>query len=157
MFTEAELYTIICALSDTRRMSLRRLIKVSYLIDWCLIYWFGGDAKQRWVYGACGPTDSAIERLITSSSTYLEIGEIDNHYGGIKKEVFCRCAQESPQVDERFLSTLIRVTPRLKGIKWDELLMIVNSTYPMLGKNPGDVLDLPLAAIGYKNFYQRRN
>lgn len=156
MITVSDVATIIKTLSSTSRMSLRRVIKISYLLDWHMSFKMGIPSNHNWVYGACGPTDMDFEKMIKADAERFELREADNHYGGRKLVVHCRDVEAEGQENQNLEVALNHVKERLFDIQWDELARIVASTYPMTKYHPGEVFDLQNAADEYNDLLKRR-
>lgn len=156
MFTIPDIVTIIRRLSSTQRMSLRRVMKISYLLDWHMSFKMGLSSDHQWVYGGCGPTDSRLEKMIRDDTTSLELREIDNHYGGTKLSVFCRNEVAIVQENQSLDIALNHVSSHLVDISWAELAQIVASTYPMSKHHPGEVLAMRQCASEYNELLSHR-
>lgn len=157
-FSLQNLYFIVSSLTSNRQMSVRRLIKICYLIDWHMSFRLHQESHGTWIYGLCGPTESTIERAINVDNEWFCLKEVDNHYGGLKKIVICKEHElHEGSIDNALKVALENTKHVLFDIRWERLSLIVSSTYPLSKTNPGSIIDLNGSAPEYNEILKKRH
>lgn len=138
---------LLCALSETRSISLPRLIKLIYLFDWTSVLNFHQPAPRlTWSCGICGPTSEEIISTIEESPAIFHTYQKDNHVGGEKTMVRCTDNYPPPTLSGNEQRALDHVVSATRKMKWDDLVLLISSTMPIVISNFGEPLNILRAA-----------
>lgn len=142
-------FEIITRTTVHKVVSVNRLIKLIYLVDWsATLNQSHKISGLNWHNGLCGPGNSDILSAIrqrrdifvvrgrNSGDDILEVAIIDNMY--------------KPSISEKVALSIAHIERVAKRLPWDRLSLIVASTYPMLVSQVGDELNLLKYASEYK-------
>ncbi len=147
--TEIMIYYIVKIVSGAEHLSVPRCIKVIYLLDWYSAFMYQRQSGRKWFHGLCGPKEASMESLLSASSRYYEIRQMDNHLGGVKDVIFCKEVCDVPKITPNDLAIISYVASIVRGMPWNDLIRLVSSTYPMLKSLPGEYIDLKTLATEY--------
>lgn len=141
------LIAMIWSLSDSKRVSMPRLVKAMYLYDWTSVLNFGAQSPALpWSCGMCGPTSSSINETIRRNADSFSVCEASNHVGGTKTVVVCVAHDTYSELSEAEQRAIRHVAGAIRGMPWDDLSLLIASTMPIVISTYGEPLDLVRAA-----------
>ena len=136
---------------------LPRLIKEIYLVDWkCAFAYPPRPCTFKWVYGPCGPTSDAIEKCVRLNGDLFRI-EKSQSQSGI--DLFTVCRQDieyTPTLTSGVVSAVNLVLRVAAQKTWEELTLLISSTYPIMQSSILDVIDIERYAKEYREILGRR-
>lgn len=142
-------YELIVKMTDHKVMSLNRLIKLMYLVDWSAS--LNSQYKVKglvWRHDYCGPKADSIK---------LRLVEADNIFAVRPRSAESEILDVQLVADEYKADISIFVSKAISHIEliakkkdWESLSLLVSSTFPMLASQMGEELDLLMLANIYK-------
>lgn len=143
-------YAIIMRMTNNKIMSINRLVKLVYLVDWSATLNHSNKiGGLNWRNGLCGPNDTHILGAIQQCRTIFEVRNRPNCAG--IQEVVILNYEYHPVLSEKVLCAIQHIAKVAMRLPWDKLSLLVSSTYPMLVSQVGDSLDLIKFSTEYKS------
>ena len=142
-----------------RKMKLPRLIKAVYLVDWkCAISGSSRPCGLNWVYGPCGPTDKQIFACVKSTPELFSVEENEVKSGDsacIITTIARAPIEYAPVLSDDVKCSINHVLKVAMPKKWEELSILVSSTYPIMKSSMFDSLDIDRLSEEYRDVLHR--
>ena len=130
---------------------LPRLIKEIYLVDWkCAFSSPPRPCGFQWIYGPCGPTSMIIEECIKQNHPLFRIEETRNQSGVWIATVYRCNVDYSLSLSPNVLTAINLVLEVVQHKSWEELTLLVSSTYPIMQSSMLDNIDMERFAKEYQ-------
>ncbi len=143
------IYHIVKTMSINGHLSVPRCIKIIYLIDWYSSFVLRHNSGLKWFHGLCGPTEKKLEEMLSMSSDYVEVRTVDNHMGGEKMVLSCKEGCDVADLSKGDKEIISTISSKVRGMTWNDFILLVSSTYPMLNTFPGQCIDMKTLAMQY--------
>ena len=141
------------------KMKLPRLIKAVYLVDWkCAISGSSRPCGLNWVYGPCGPTDEQIFTCVKSVPELFSVEENEVKSGDstcIITTITRTTIEYAPVLSDDVTRAINHVLKVAMPKKWEDLSILVSSTYPIMKSSMFDNLDIDRFSKEYRDVLRR--
>ena len=142
-------FEMIMRMTVHKVVSINRLIKFIYLVDWsATLNQSNKISGLNWYNGLCGPCDRNILIAIQNSKAIFDVQRRLNDEDTLN--VAIKDCTYSPSISEKVRLSIAHIERVANRLPWDRLSLLVASTYPMLVSQVGDELDLIKYASEYK-------
>lgn len=147
-------YALVVRMSNRKVISLNRLVKLIYLVDWSATLNHAYKIPNlNWRNDICGPNDPIIVATLEKEKTILRVG---NRYDDSEiVDVSVRVDDYEPKLSPEVDLAIQHIQRIASNLPWEKLSLLVSSTYPVLISSIGDMIDLPKLAEEYKGVVQK--
>ena len=144
-------------LQPVNGVRLPRLIKEIYLVDWkCAFEYPPRPCTFKWIYGPCGPTSEKIEECVRQNSDMFRIEEVQTQSGVGMFTVYRQNMEYVPKLTDGVASAIDLVIRVAAQKSWEELTLLISSTYPIMQSSMLDTIDIERYAKEYREILGRR-
>jgi hypothetical protein len=135
----------------SQELSNARVTKMIYLADWHQSITRGTQITNiNWYFDSYGPYVPDIKKTVESAPQIFDITLTNNSFGYQNAKLALLDKNYMPKTDIDSRISLDHVIETTKGMKWDEFIRLVYSTYPIVSSDRYSFLDLVSKAKSYR-------